>query len=225
MNKEISDIIINRIKEKGRTFFANENISEYLHSNELDKLETEVQEKVESLLKSLIIDTYNDHNTKETAKRVAKMYIREIFKGRYFPKPKITDFPNFKNMDELYILGPINFKSCCSHHFVEISGKCFIGIKPSDRVVGISKIARIVDWIARRPNIQEEATIIIADELEKLLNPVGLGVVIKSKHHCMTWRGVEEDDCNMITSVMRGDLLNNPNLKHEFFNLINDSLK
>lgn len=175
---------------------------------------------MKDLLDSLVIDTENDHNTRETAKRVAKMYLREVFKGRYLPRPVITEFPNFKNMDELYTLGPIKFKSACSHHFVEIAGNVWIGVHPSDRVVGISKIARLVHWIARRPQIQEECTVLIADELEGLLKPQGLGVVIKAAHHCMTWRGVEEESNTMVTSVVRGTMMEDTSLKSEFFKLI-----
>jgi GTP cyclohydrolase I len=87
-------------------------------------------------------------------------------------------------------------------------------------VVGISKIARIVDWVCRRPHIQEEMVIILANELEQIMEPQGLGVVIKAKHHCMTWRGVEEESSEMVSSVMRGCLREDPALKSEFFNLI-----
>lgn len=216
----ISEAIKQRIIEAGGSFHANDNISQYITSDELDVLELEVKDKVLALLRSLVIDIDNDHNTRDTARRVAKMYLREVFKGRYQERPMITDFPNFKNMDELYTLGPIKFKSACSHHFVEIEGDCWVGIKPSDRVIGISKIARIVDWVARRPHIQEEATVIIADELEKLLSPKGLGVVIRAKHHCMTWRGVEQEDSTMISNVMRGEMLDDHSMKQEFFDTI-----
>jgi GTP cyclohydrolase I len=216
----ISETIKNRIQSAGGSWFANDNISQYVTPEDLVELEDEVRDKVTSLLRSLVIDIDNDHNTRDTAKRVAKMYIREVFKGRYQPPPTITDFPNFKNMDELYTLGPISFKSACSHHFVEIEGECWVGVKPSDRVVGISKIARLIEWIARRPHIQEECTVIIADHLEKLLQPQGLGVVIRAKHHCMTWRGVEEDSSTMVSSVVRGEMLSDPSLKQEFFSII-----
>jgi GTP cyclohydrolase I len=179
----------------------------------------EVENNIEILLQSMIIDTQNDHNTRGTAKRVAKMYLKEVFKGRYTKEPDITIFPNYKQMDELYTLGPIKLKSACSHHFVEIEGNVWVGVFPSKNVVGISKIARIVDWVARRPHIQEEMSVILADKLEDLLQPLGLGIVIKAKHHCMTWRGVEEEDSTMITSVVRGRL-REEGLKEEFFNII-----
>lgn len=214
-----SEKIIERIKEAKMPFNANDNISGFIRDGELDELKNEVEQKVVSLLKSLVIDIDNDHNTHETAKRVAKMYIDEVFSGRYKSKPSITTFPNIKNLNELYCLGPIKVKSACSHHFVEIDGACWVGVFPSDKVIGISKIARIVDWVCRRPHIQEEMSTILADELEKVMDPIGLGVVIKAKHHCMTWRGVKEEDSSMITSVMRGELQKDT-LKNEFFNLI-----
>lgn len=216
----ISETIRNRIIESGKTFFANENISEFINDNELDELQEELAAKMQDVLKTLIIDTDNDHNTNETAQRVAKMYLKEVFKGRYVPRPKITDFPNAKDLDEIYTLGPISLRSACSHHFVEIEGDVWIGIIPSDRVIGISKFARLLDWIATRPHIQEEMSIMLADELESLINPKGIAIVIKAKHHCMTWRGVKEKDVSMVSSVVRGAFRDSPHLKKEFFDII-----
>ncbi len=214
-----SERIIQKLKESNLPFHANDNISSVLDVYDIANLKKEVEQKVLELLKSLVIDVDNDHNTHDTAKRVAKMYIDEVFAGRYQKRPDITVFPNIKDLDELYTLGPIKVKSACSHHFVEIEGYCWVGVYPSDMVIGISKIARIVDWVCRRPHIQEEMSIILANELEDIMNPKGLGVVIKAKHHCMTWRGVKEDASEMVTSVMRG-ALREDTLKSEFFNLI-----
>jgi GTP cyclohydrolase I len=217
---DISEVLKNRLMEQGLSFHANDSISSVLKEGDIELLKKEVEYKIEQVLRSLVIDIDNDHNTKETAKRVAKMYINEVFSGRYTDKPKITIFPNAKNLEELYTLGPINVKSACSHHFVEIEGECWVGIYPGEFVIGISKIARIVDWVFRRPHIQEEATVILADELESILKPKGLGIVIKAKHHCMTWRGVEEQDSTMVSSLVRGNLREDKSLKKEFFDLI-----
>lgn len=214
-----SERIANRLKEANLPFHANDNISKVLEPNDIDALKREVEQRVLDLLKSLVIDTENDHNTHETARRVAKMYVDEVFAGRYQKRPEITTFPNIKDLDELYTLGPIKVKSACSHHFVEIEGYCWVGVFPSDMVIGISKIARIVDWVCRRPHIQEEMSIILANELESIMKPKGLGVVIKAKHHCMTWRGVKEEASEMVTSVVRG-ALREDGIKSEFFNLI-----
>lgn len=214
-----SDRIIQKLREANLPFCANDNISAVLEKNDIIDLKKEIECNITQLLKSLVIDIEHDHNTHETAKRVAKMYVDEVFSGRYKKRPDITVFPNIKDLDELYTLGPIKVKSACSHHFVEIEGYCWVGVFPSDTVVGISKIARIVDWVCRRPHIQEEMSIILANELEEIMKPKGLGVVIKAKHHCMTWRGVKEEMSEMVTSVMRG-ALREETLKTEFFNLI-----
>lgn len=214
-----SERIVQRLQEANLPFHANDNISKVLHESDIADLKKEVEQRVLELLKSLVIDIDNDHNTHDTARRVAKMYVDEVFAGRYQKRPDITVFPNIKDLDELYTLGPIKVKSACSHHFVEIEGYCWVGVYPSDMVIGISKIARIVDWVCRRPHIQEEMSIILANELEEIMKPKGLGVVIKAKHHCMTWRGVKEEASEMVTSVMRG-ALRQDTLKTEFFNLI-----
>lgn len=219
MSEKISKIISDRITKSGKSFVANDNISEFLMPGEIELLHEEVTENMQQLLNSLVIDTANDHNTKETAQRVAKMYLTEVFKGRYLPRPKITDFPNAKELDEVYTLGPITIRSACSHHMVEIDGKCWIGILPSERVIGISKFVRLVDWICSRPHIQEEMAVMLADELEELIRPKGLAIVIKATHHCMTWRGVKESGTTMVNSVVRG-LMKEPDLKSEFFDII-----
>ena len=204
MKEPISRTIKKRIELDKANYFANDNIANFIHDGELEILKEEVTEKIQSLLESLIIDTKYDHNTIETAQRVAKMYLNEVFKGRYHKQPKVTDFPNAKNLDQIYTVGAISVRSACSHHLVPIIGKCWIGVIPSDRVIGLSKFNRIVDWVMSRPQIQEEAAIQLADTIEKLIKPKGLAVIIKAKHQCMTWRGVKDNDTEMVTSVMRG---------------------
>ena len=191
----------------------------------LDKVETAlVQNNVEAacqaLLDALLIDTENDHNTRETAKRMAKMYVREVFAGRFSPKPVITEFPNASSLDEVYTLGPITVRSACSHHFVPITGKLWIGILPSDKVIGISKFVRLARWIMARPHIQEEAIVMLADEIEKSISPLGLGLIMDAQHHCMTWRGVKETETIMTSSIMRGQFRENAPLRAEFMQLV-----
>ncbi len=216
----ISDVIRNRIKLQKKRFYANDNISDFINPGELEHLQKEVTSKVRDLLKSLVIDIENDHNSQETAERVAKMYLREVFKGRYFKRPNVTDFPNAKNLDEIYTLGPISVRSACSHHMVPIIGDCWIGIKPGEKVIGISKFARVADWVFSRPHIQEEAVMILADEIERLCEPKGLAILVKAKHYCMCWRGVKEPNTSMINSIVRGDFRHDPSLKQEFFELV-----
>jgi len=220
MTEKISTIIKKRLKDENIPFNANDNISQYITQEELDLLQEELQKCFDNVLETLIIDTQNDENTKETSKRLAKMYLKEVFKCRYIQEPKITLFPNTKKLDEIITIGPLKFKSMCSHHFIEILGDVWIGVLPDKVLLGISKFARIVEWFARRPNIQEEAAILIADKLMNILKPKGLCVVIKASHHCMTFRGVENEDSIMVTSVMKGLFLNNHSVKEEFFNII-----
>jgi GTP cyclohydrolase I len=215
-----SEIIRNRLVENDISFLANDNVSDFIEPGELDSLELEVAEKVEALLKALVIDVENDHNTQGTAERVARMYLHEVFKGRYKKQPKVTSFPNAKKLDEIYTVGPITVRSACSHHLVPILGNCWIGIKPGSSVIGLSKFARVADWVFSRPHIQEEAVMILADEIERLCEPQGLGIIVKAQHYCMKWRGVKEPQTSMVNSVVRGVFRHDPSLKQEFFELI-----
>jgi GTP cyclohydrolase I len=212
--------IAERIRSAGGSFFANDNIAQHLEPGELEALERELVDTMGAVLRGLVIDTENDHNTQETAKRIAKMYVREVFRGRYQPMPSVTDFPNAKHLDEIYTIGPITVRSGCSHHMVPIMGKAWVGVLPSERVIGISKFIRLVEWIMARPQIQEEATVQVADLIEQLINPKGLAIVVRAQHQCMTWRGVRETDTSMTTSVMRGVFLTNPAARSEFLKLI-----
>ena len=218
--KLVSEIIRERIKSKGARFHANDNIADYILPGELATLEKEVATRVRDLLKTLLIDIDNDHNTQETAERVSRMYINEGFKGRFYEQPKVTSFPNDKNLDEIYTVGPITVRSACSHHLVPILGDCWIGIKPGEKVIGLSKFARVADWFFCRTHIQEEAVMILADEIERLCEPKGLGIIVKAQHYCMKWRGVKEPDTSMINSVVRGDFRHDSSLKQEFFELV-----
>ena len=158
---------------------------------------------MEAVLRSLVIDTEHDHNTNGTARRVAKMYVNETYGGRYIGAPKITSFPNVGYQD-LYTAGPISIRSTCAHHFQNIVGRCWVGIFPEDKVIGLSKFNRLVHWIAERPQIQEEMTTQIADELVRYAETENVAVVLKAEHHCMTHRGVKEHESDMTTAIMRG---------------------
>ena len=217
---KVSERIRARLVEEGVSFLANDNVSEHIRPGELDELEIEVASRVRDLLQSLLIDVDNDHNTEETAERVARMYLNEVFKGRYQKQPKVTSFPNVKQLDEIYTVGPITVRSACSHHFVPIMGSCWIGIKPGNRVIGLSKFARVADWVFSRPHIQEEAVMILADEIERLCEPQGLGIIVRAEHYCMKLRGVMEPQCTMVNSVVRGVFRHDSSLKQEFFELV-----
>ena len=196
------------------------NVSQFIEEGELDELVDEVAVMIDELLYTLIIWTKEDHNTKDTAKRVAKMLINEIFSGRYKPRPEITSFPNAQKYDELYVTGPITIRSTCAHHLMPIKGVAYIGVFPGTDVVGLSKFNRIVDWIASRPQIQEEMTIQIAKEVEDITKAEGVGVIIQAEHFCMTHRGVREHNSMMTTSAINGVLREKPHLKQEFLSLV-----
>ncbi|HRF20697.1 GTP cyclohydrolase I [Comamonas denitrificans] len=218
----ISTIIRQRLQDAGQRFHANDNIAAFLNPHELEQLLDEVAEKMQGVLDSLVIDTVNDHNTQDTARRVAKMYVKEVFKGRYTHAPALTEFPNAEYLNELMIVGPITVRSACSHHLCPVIGKLWVGVLPNKQsnVIGLSKYARLVDWIMGRPQIQEEAIVQLADTIMEKTRPDGLAVVMECSHFCMSWRGVREMDSKMLNSVMRGAFLRDANLRREFLALI-----
>ena len=218
----VSVKIRERVKAAQKRFHANDNIAEFLEPGDLDALLDEVETKMRGVLESLVIDTDNDHNTTETAKRVAKLYLKEVFNGRYVTAPDITEFPNAERLNELMIVGPITVRSACSHHFCPVIGRIWIGIMPNQHtnVIGLSKYARLAEWVMGRPQIQEEAVVQLADLIQTKTRPDGLALVMEATHYCMAWRGVKDMDSLMINSVMRGAFLKDPDLRREFLALI-----
>lgn len=177
---------------------------------------------MQEVLNALVIDIASDHNTAETAHRVAKMFVDEVFHSRYQEAPSITSFPNVSQLNELMFVGPITVRSACSHHLCPIMGKLWIGVLPDadSDLIGLSKYARLADWVMSRPQIQEEAVVMLADELEQRIHPDGLAVVMEADHFCMHWRGVKDDQAVMTNSVMRGAFLKDANLRREFLSLM-----
>jgi len=219
----VSERIRDRLRREGKRFHANDNISEFIEPGELDLLLKEVAGKMNAVLESLVIDTENDHNTRGTAHRVAKMYLNEVFRGRYRPAPPVTEFPNASNLNELMIVGPITVRSACSHHFCPIMGRLWVGVMPNQHsnLIGLSKFARLTEWIMTRPQIQEEAITQMAELLVDMVKPDGLAIVMEADHFCMHWRGVKDTASKMVNSVMRGSFLKDPTLRREFLSLIN----
>jgi len=211
-----------RIQAARKRFHANDNIADFIQPGELELLLDEVEEKMKGVLSSLVIDTDHDHNTDNTARRVAKMYLKEVFQGRYIQAPPITEFPNAEHLNELMIVGPITVRSACSHHLCPIMGKIWIGVLPNEHtnVIGLSKYARLAEWVMGRPQIQEEAVVQLADLIQQKTQPDGLAIVMEASHFCMSWRGVKDVDSKMINSVMRGSFLKDANLRREFLSLI-----
>ena len=218
----VSERIRYRLVSAGCRHHANDNIAAFVEPGELDALQAEVQAKMQEVLKSLVIDTDSDHNTQDTAKRVAKMFVREVFAGRYAKPPTVTEFPNVSRLNELMIVGPITVRSACSHHLCPIMGKVWIGLLPNEHsnLIGLSKYVRLTDWIMSRPQIQEEAVTMLANELQERVQPDGLALVMEADHFCMHWRGVKDSESKMTNSVMRGAFLKDANLRREFLSLI-----
>ncbi len=218
----VSVKIRERIVAANKRFHANDNIAEFLQPGDMEALLDEVEHKMQGVLDSMVINTQDDHNTRNTARRVAKMYITEVFRGRYVEQPVVTAFPNAEHLNELMIVGPITVRSACSHHLCPVIGKVWIGVLPNKNtnVIGLSKYARLVDWVLGRPQIQEEAIVQLADLIMDKTAPDGLAVVLEASHFCMSWRGVREMDSKMLNSVMRGAFLTDPNLRREFLALI-----
>ena len=219
----VSTRIRERIFKARQRFHANDNISAFIEPGELEALIDEIEGKMKAVLESLVIDTESDHNTQDTARRVAKMYITEVFRGRYVPPPPITEFPNAERLNELMIVGPITVRSACSHHFCPIMGRLWIGLMPNEHsnLIGLSKYTRLAEWIMSRPQIQEEAITQMAEVLMRKVSPDGLAVVMEADHFCMHWRGVRDAETKMVNSVMRGSFLKDAALRREFLSLIN----
>ena len=222
--ERVSDRIRLRLEQAGHRSFANDNIADFIEGPaELAALEDEVAANMQALLESLVIDTTRDHNTHGTARRVARMFLHEVFKGRYTTRPPMTEFPNVEHLNELMIVGPIAVRSACSHHFVPIIGQLWIGVLPNEgsNLIGLSKFSRVADWVMSRPQIQEEAIMQLADMLERTLKPDGIAIVLKADHLCTQWRGVK-DNSHMTNSVMRGTFLRNAQSREEFLQLIRE---
>lgn len=214
--------IATRLRSAGVRYHANDNIAAFLRDGELEKIEQDVASKAQALLQALVIDVEHDHNTRDTARRLAKMFVREVFAGRYTPPPEVTEFPNVERLNELMVVGPIRVRSACSHHLCPIMGKVWVGVLPDaeSNLIGLSKYTRLIDWVMSRPQIQEEAVSQIANLLEQRLQPNGIAVVMEADHFCMHWRGVKDDGTRMTNSVMRGAFLEDSALRREFLSLM-----
>ena len=222
MDVPVSQKIRARLQAAQHRFHANDSIAEYIEPGELPLLQEEIEARLLDVLRSLVIDTESDHNTRGTARRIARMSLSEVFRGRYVAKPPVTEFPNVERLNELMIVGPITVRSACSHHLCPILGKLWIGVLPNEHsnLIGLSKYSRLADWVMSRPQIQEEAVTHLADLLQATMQPDGLALVMEADHFCMQWRGVKDADSKMINSVMRGSFLKDSNLRSEFLALL-----
>jgi len=217
----VSNLIKSRLKKAGKRYYASDNIAEFLHEGEKEKLVEELTEKFSGVLDSLVIDSDNDPNSQGTAKRLAKMYINELMSGRYDMMPNATAFPNhiddgFEGM--LVVRSEIT--SMCSHHHQPVKGVAYIGIIAADKLIGLSKYTRIAQWCARRGTLQEELANDIASEIMKATGSQNLGVYIQATHGCVEHRGVQAHSSLTQTTVLKGSFFNDAGTRKEFFDNI-----
>ncbi|WP_115463128.1 GTP cyclohydrolase I FolE [Winogradskyella aurantiaca] len=196
-----------------------------MKANAFDMSDAEKKERI-SILFSEIMDVLgldlNDDSLKGTPDRVAKMYIEEIFSG-LDPKnkPKVALFDNKYQYNQMLVEKDITFYSNCEHHFVPIMGKAHVAYISSGKVIGLSKLNRIVQYYAKRPQVQERLTNQIANELKEVLGTEDIAVIIDAKHLCVSSRGVKDDTSATVTTYY-GGAFNTPQKINELLNYINN---
>jgi GTP cyclohydrolase IA len=198
---------------------CNEAVDDVVSIAEKATMMTAAAQKLEELFDVLRIDHRNDHNMRDTPRRVAKMFVEEILHGRYNAPPEITEFENVDRYDQLIVTGPIEVRSMCAHHLMPIFGQAFIGVLPSPegKIIGLSKYDRIVNYFSARLQIQEELVNQIGNFIMETTKPRGLAVKISAIHMCKTHRGVRaSSNSRMVNSAYYGEMLRNPDMKNEF---------
>lgn len=216
--RPVSEVVRERLKASGTRYWAGDNISAHVSEDELVLLIDELTEKFEGVLDSLVIDRHNDPNSKGTARRLAKMYVRELMSGRYDPVPSATAFPN--DGDDSYsgmLVVRSELKSMCSHHHQPVTGVAYIGILAANKLIGLSKYTRIAQWCARRGTLQEELCNDIAKEIMKATDSSDVAVYIQAVHGCCENRGIMAHSSLTQTTVLRGAFKDDPATKDEFF--------
>ena len=217
----ISNIITQRLKKANKRYWAGDNISGYLHDGDKEALIDELTPKFEAVLDGLIIDRYNDPNSMDTGRRLAKMYINELMAGRYEPMPNATAFPN--HVDDGYrgmLVVRSELKSMCSHHHQPVGGVAYIGIIAAETLIGLSKYTRIAQWCARRGTLQEELNNDIAREITKATGSANVGVYIQATHGCCENRGIMAHSSLTQTTVLKGAFKDDMSTKKEFMDNI-----
>src|SRR5215470_6537399 len=198
---------------------CNEVLQQPLTASESEAMKRSLAKKFEEIFDILRIDHRNDHNTRDTPRRVAKMYVEEIMNGRFSSPPDITEFENAGQYSQLIVSGPIEVRSMCAHHVMPIYGSAFIGVlpAPNGKIIGLSKYDRIVEHFSTRLQIQEELVQQIANFIVEKTNPLGLAVRITAVHMCKTHRGVRSThNGRMVNSSFHGELLTNETAKSMF---------
>ena len=219
--KYLAEAIRFNMKRDKKRFWAGDNISEYLHEGDKERLIDEAAEAFERVLDTLLIDRENDPNSKGTAKRLAKMYFNEIMAGRYESAPDCTAFPNdSKDRSEGMLVVRSELRSMCSHHHQPVAGVAYIGIIAANKLIGLSKYTRIAQWCARRGTLQEELCNDIAREISKATDSENVGVYIQATHGCCENRGIMAHSSLTQTTVLKGSFQTDPGTKKEFMDNI-----
>ena len=216
-----SEEIKDRLKRADMRYWAGDNISEVLETGDKEELINEASIAFEGVLDALLIDRFNDPNSKGTAKRLAKMYYNEIMAGRYDPAPAATAFPN--DSDDRYegmLVVRSELKSMCSHHHQPVAGVAYIGIIAADKLIGLSKYTRIAQWCAMRGTLQEELANDIVREIQKATGAEHLGVCVQATHGCVENRGVKAHSSLTQTTVLKGAFKEDAGTKKEFMDNI-----
>jgi GTP cyclohydrolase I len=186
-------------------------------TDKIEKIEGHFTEVMKALGLNLTDDSLMD-----TPKRVAKMYVNEIFWGLdYEAFPKCTAVDNKMKYDEMVIERNVNVQSNCEHHFVVIDGVATVAYIPNERVLGLSKLNRVVEYFAKRPQIQERLTEQVYHALQYILDTDNIAVVVDAQHYCVKSRGVEDTGSSTITSKLGGCFKEDPAVRQEFMNIVN----
>ena len=202
-----------------RSQLGNGTAEGYMGQAERSAMIRAATDKLGELFDALRIDHLDDHNTRDTPGRVARMLVEETLRGRYDTPPRITDFDNAEAFDQLIVTGPIELRSTCAHHLMPIYGHAFVGALPSaeGRIIGLSKYDRIIDYFAARLQIQEELVKQIGQHLVDVTAPRGLAVRISAVHMCKTHRGVRASHrSRMVNSAYYGELATDRALQGQF---------
>tara|TARA_B100000900_G_scaffold201254_1_gene170647 strand:- start:4973 stop:5659 length:687 start_codon:yes stop_codon:yes gene_type:complete len=214
---KIKDKIQQRLKDNNIRYWANDNISKFIDSDEKQQLIDEAVPAFENVLQHLLIDTETDPNSQDTARRMAKMYINEIMSGRYESMPNPSAFPNYiENGYEGMLVVRSELSSVCSHHHQPVKGVAYIGIIAGPKLLGLSKYTRIAQWCAKRGTLQEELNVMIANQIQETTGSEHVGVYIQATHGCCENRGIKAHSSLTQTTVLRGDFKNVPATKKEF---------
>jgi GTP cyclohydrolase I len=187
-----------------------------MNDKQKDQKQKRIAKHFAGIMEELGLDLQDD-SLKDTPNRVAKMYVHEIFSGLHSAPPKITTFKNKENYDQMLVMKDVTIYSCCEHHFVPIHGKAHIAYIPKDEVIGLSKLIRVAQYFAAKPQLQERLTQEIGNFLQECLGTQDVAVVIEAAHFCCSMRGARDPNSQTITSFLGGSF-KALDVRSEFFN-------